>query len=164
MKTPMSSTAVSMLIAAVIILVCAVSFAGQKGQDNKTTSKDVKQETKEAIQTIKNYSFEQRDKAVKKVKVVLDDLDGRIDRMQRSIDKRWDEMSQSSRQKAREALKGLREQRIQLSEWYGGLKQSSASAWSHVKQGFIEGYDSLASAFEKAESEFTSDGQHKGDD
>ena len=82
MKTPISSSAVSMLIAAVIILVSAVSFAGQKGQDNETTSKDVKQETKEAIQAIKNYSFEQRDKAVKEVKVVLNDLDGRIDRME----------------------------------------------------------------------------------
>lgn len=156
MKTPISSSAVSMLIAAVIILVSAVSFAGQKGQDNETTSKDVKQETKEAIQAIKNYSFEQRDKAVKEVKVVLNDLDGRIDRMQSSIDKRWDEMSQSSRQKAREALKGLREKRNQLSEWYGGLKHSSASAWSHVKEGFIEGYDSVASAFDKAEDEFNS--------
>ena len=156
MKTPKASTAASMLIAAVIILVAVVSFAGQENQDNKTTSKDVKQETKEAIQAIKNYSFEQRDKAVREVKVVLEDLDGRIDRMQSRVEKKWNEMDQSSREQVGNILKALREKRNKLSEWYGGLQHSSAGAWTHVKEGFIEGYESVASAFDKAEDEFSS--------
>ena len=156
MKTPKASTAASMLIAAVIILVAVVSFAGQENQDNKTTSKDVKQETKEAIQAIKNYSFEQRDKAVREVKVVLEDLDGRIDRMQSRVEKKWNEMDQSSREQVGNILKALREKRNKLSEWYGGLQHSSAGAWNHVKEGFVEGYDSVARAFEKTEEEFSS--------
>ena len=92
MKIRKAETAKSMLIAAVMLLmVSAVSYAGQAEQDSKTTSKDVKRESKEALQAIKSYSFEQRDKA--------------------------------------------------------------------VKEGFIEGYDSVASAFDKAQKEFDSDGK-----
>ena len=57
MKTSKKSTVALMLITAVIFLASVVSFAGQEDQDNKTTAKDVKKETKEAIQAIKNYSF-----------------------------------------------------------------------------------------------------------
>jgi len=157
MKTPKAATAVSMLIAAFILMAAAISYAGQGEQNDKATSKDVKKETKEALQAIKSYSFEQRDKAVRAVKAELSDLDGRIDRMQSRVEQKWSEMDQASRQKLSHAMKTLREKRNQLSEWYGGLQQSSAGAWNHVKEGFIEGYDSVASAFEKAENEFDSD-------
>lgn len=156
MKTSKAATAVFMLIAGIILLVSAAAYAGQGDQNNKTTSKDVKQETKEALQTIKSYSFEQRDKAVKEVKTVLNDLDGRIDRMQSRVEQKWDQMDQSSRELERNRLKALREKRNKLSEWYGGLQHSSAGAWKHVKEGFIEGYESVASAFDKAEDEFSS--------
>ena len=151
MKTPKAATAVSMLIAAFLLMVAAISYAGQGEQDDKTTSKDVKQETKEALQAIKSYSFEQRDKAVKEVKAVLNHMDARLDRMQGRVEKKWDEMDQASREQLSNTMKTLREKRNQLSEWYGGLQQSSSGAWDHVKEGFIEGYDSVASAFDKAQ-------------
>ena len=50
----------------------------------------------------------------------------------------------------------LRKKRNELSEWYGGLKHSSANAWDHVKDGFAEGYESLEDAFDKADKEFGS--------
>ena len=154
-----ATATVSMLITAALFLVSAVSYAGQTDQDNKTTSKDLKRETKEAIQAIKSYSYEQREKAVKEVKSVLNDLDGRIDGMQGQIEQKWNEMDQSSRKQMSNTMKTLREKRNQLSEWYGGLQHSSAGAWNHIKEGFIEGYDSVASAFDKAQKEFDSDGQ-----
>ena len=159
MNTHRQATAMSVLIAALLVLISGVTYAGQTEQDNKTTSKDLKRETKEAIQAIKSYSYEQRDKAVKEVKSVLNDLDGRIDGMQGQIEQKWNEMDQSSRKQLSNTMKTLREKRNQLSEWYGGLQQSSAGAWNHVKEGFIEGYDSVASAFDKAQKEFDSDGK-----
>ena len=133
-----------------------VSFAAQNTQDDKTTSKDVKMETMEAIQTIKSYSVNQRDKAIKQGKDLLDDMDARIDHMQSLVEKKWNEMNQASREKLNESLTALRKKRNELSEWYGGLKHSSANAWDHVKDGFVEGYESLADAFDKAEKEFGS--------
>lgn len=156
MKKSKSAIAVSMFMVAVLILSSMVSFAAQSTQDDKTTSQDVKRETMEAIQSIKNYSIEQRDEAVKEVNTLLDNMDSRIDRMQSVVEKKWDEMNQASREKVRESLKSLRNKRDALSEWYGGLKYSSANAWDHVKDGFVEGYESLADAFDKAEKEFGS--------
>ena len=157
MKKPKTAIAISMLFTASIILVSAVSFADQKAEKgNKTTSTDVKRETREAIKAIENYSVEQRDKAIREIKVLIADLDARIDQMQSRIEKSWDELDQSSREKVRKTLKALREKRNDLSEWYGGLKHSSASAWDHVKAGFVEGYEALSNAFDKAESEFNS--------
>jgi hypothetical protein len=158
MKKSKAATAVSMLGAAVLILFSAYAFADQQTtSENKATTKDVKQETLEAIEAIKKYSIEKKDKAVREVKVVLEDLDARIDRMQIRLEKKWDEMDQASREKAANTIQALRKKRNELSEWYGGLKHSSADAWEEVKNGFVKGYEALANAFDKAENELSSD-------
>ena len=92
MKTLKTATVSSMLITAVMILMSAVSFAGQNAGNDKATSKDVKQETMEAIEAIKNYTVDKKNEAVREVKVVLEDLDARIDRMQSRIEKKWNQM------------------------------------------------------------------------
>ena len=158
MKKQNTTMIVSILSAAVLIIGWAVPSAGQQTTDqNSGTAADVKQETLEAVEALKKYSVEEKDNAVKEVKMVLEDLDARIDRMQSRIEKKWDEMDQTSRDKAKATLQALRKKRNELSEWYGGLKHSSAEAWEQVKKGFAEGYESLAIAFDKAENEFSSD-------
>jgi phage-related minor tail protein len=162
MKKTKAATAVSMLGAAVLILFLASAFADQQTtSENKATTKDVKQETLEAIEAIKKYSIEKKDKAVREVKVVLEDLDARIDRMQIRLEKKWDEMDQASREKAANTIQALRKKRNEPSEWYGGLKHSSADAWEEVKNGFVKGYEALANAFDKAENELSSDDSGK---
>jgi DNA mismatch repair ATPase MutS len=157
MKTLKAATVNSMLITVVMILISAISFAGQKAGDDKATSKDVKQETMEAIEAIKKYTVDKKDEAVREVKVVLEDLDTRIDRIQSRIENKWNEMDQASRESARKTIQALRKKRNELSEWYGGMKHSSADAWDHVKEGFVEGYEAVANAFDKAENELSSD-------
>ena len=158
MKKQNTTMIVSILSAAVLITGWAVPSAGQQTADqNSATATDVKQETLEAVEALKKYSIEEKDNAVKEVKLILEDLDARIDRMQSRVEKKWDEMDQASRDKAKATLQALRKKRNELSEWYGGLKHSSADAWDQVKKGFAEGYEALASAFDKAENEFSSD-------
>lgn len=147
----------SIILSTLLIAVSSISFAAQPADDT-TTSKDVKSETKEAIETIKNYSIEQKDEAVKEVGTALDDLDARIDQMQTRVENKWDKMDQASRDKYNATLRTLRKKRNELSEWYGGMKQSSANAWDHVKDGFVNGYEAMAKAFDEAESEFDADG------
>lgn len=157
MNIQKSLNAVLMLVAVIVFLISGISFASQKGkEDNKTTSADVKREAEEAIDAIGNYSVEQRDMAIKKVKILTEKLDARIDKMQSRIEEKWDKMDKASREEARKTLTVLRKKRNELSEWYGGLKHSSSSAWDHVKKGFAESYEALSNAFDKAESEFSS--------
>ena len=144
------------MVAALILLFSGQLMANEKKESTSTSAEDVKKETAEAMKAIKNYSYEQRDKAVKEMKTAMDNLDTRIDNMQSRIEKDWNEMSQASREKASNTLKILRKKRNDLSEWYGGLKHSSKKAWNDVKDGFASGYASLAEAFDKAQDEFTS--------
>ena len=157
MKKPKGDAVCSIFVAAAVILIAGFSYAGQTTEDtNKITAKDVKKQAMETIQAVKGYSYQQRDKAMKEVKGAMDDLDNSIDRMQARIQDNWEKMSAASKEKAKETLKELREQRNKLSEWYGELKQSSAGAWDHIKDGFVKGYESLVNSFEKAENEFSS--------
>jgi hypothetical protein len=144
------------MVTTLILLFSAQLMAGEKKESQSTSAEDVKKETAEAMKAIKNYSYDQRDKAVKEMKAAMDNLDSRIDLMQSRMEKNWNAMSQASREKASETLKTLRKKRNDLSEWYGGLKHSSAKAWNHVKDGFASGYKSLADAFDKAQDEFAS--------
>ena len=55
------------------------------------------------------------------------------------------------------ALQALREQRVEVAEWYGSMKASMSESWSHMKQGFSDAYKDLANAWEKSEKEYRSD-------
>ena len=121
---------------------------------NQTTAADVKKKVAEAAEAIKNYSVDQRDEALKKAKMALDELDAGIDRMESQLNQQWDRMDQSARKQATATLKTLRKQRNEVAEWYGGLEHSSSNAWEDVKKGFIRSYGELREAFEKAKNEF----------
>jgi nitrate/TMAO reductase-like tetraheme cytochrome c subunit len=121
---------------------------------DKTTAKEVKQEMQDVLQALQGYAADQRDEAVRKTKTVLDNLDSRIDALETNIDNNWDRMDKAAREKARANLKALRKQRMELAEWYGSLKSSSADAWEHAKKGFSDAYKALSDAWEKAVNEF----------
>jgi chromosome segregation ATPase len=124
--------------------------------DDTTSIDDVKRETQELLQTLKAYTADQRDEALRKTKAALDDLDTRIEALESRVDSRWDKMDNAAREKARANLKVLHEQRTRVAEWYGRLKSSSADAWQDVKKGFSDAYRALDEAWEKAEKDFES--------
>jgi RNA processing factor Prp31 len=153
MKTQELRKAGLFFITAVFFAVGSVSFAAQTSAD-KTTTKEVKEKVAEAAEAIKNYSFDQRDEAIVKAKAALADLDARIDRMESRLNKEWDQMDQSARNKAINTLTALRKQRNEVAEWYGGLKHGSRNAWEEVKKGFLKSYQDLRDAFDRAYSQF----------
>ena len=140
-------------ITAFFVAIASVSFAAQTSAD-KTTTKEVKEKVTEAAEAIKNYSVDQRDKALKKAKVVLIDMDARINTMETRLNEKWDQMDQFTRKKATATLTALRKQRNETAEWYGGLKHSSSNAWEDVKIGFLKSYKELRNTFDKVQSEF----------
>jgi hypothetical protein len=145
----------SMLIA----IFGLTQLACAETSSDKTTTKEVKQESQEFIRVLKAYTVEQRDEAIKKAKRTLTELDNRIDKLETHIDKNWDEMDKASREKARASLRELHKKRTQVAEWYGSLKTSSKDAWEHLKEGFSDAYKALHESWEKAENEFGSDKQ-----
>ena len=142
-----------LLVAAAAILLLSQSslFASQH---EKTTYSEVKQETAEAYNAIKDYTVEQREDALAVAEDKLAKLDHQIDSLEQDLNRQWDQMSEATRQKKQEALRTLRKKHNDVAEWIGGLKHSSADAWEEVKRGFGDSLDRLQQAFNKASKEF----------
>ena len=136
------------LFVALLLAGAPMSFAADNG--DKTAG----QKLDETSQSIKNYSAEKRDEALKSAKKVLADADARIDHFENEMSKNWDKMDASARKRAQETMRTLRRQRQDLSQSYGELKRSSSNAWDEVKGGFSKSYDALRDSFSKAAKEF----------
>jgi len=130
---------------------------GDEASGAETSMDDVKAQADAFLQTLKEYSAEQKDEAVASSRQALDDLDRRIERLEAWISQHWSEMDQAAREEAQETLREMRRQRIELAEWYGSMKSSSADAWDDMKQGFSEAYGALQRAWEKSVQEYRSD-------
>lgn len=145
MNSDILKIAVLTLVVALLLAGAPMSFAADKTAGQKID---------ETAQSIKNYSAEQRDDALKSAKKVLADADARIDHFESEVSKNWDKMNASARKHAQETLQAMRRQRQDLSQSYGELKRSSATAWEEVKGGFSKSYDALRDSFSKAAKEF----------
>ena len=133
------------LIVTLLLAAAPMSFAADKSAGQRID---------ETAQSIRNFSAEQRDDALKSAKKILDDADARIDQFEREVSKNWDKMNASARKHAQETLRAMRQQRQDLSQSYGELKRSSAKAWDEVKGGFSKSYEALRDSFSKAAKEF----------
>lgn len=142
-----------------VMTLCFIPLAQAQSGNDTVTAQDVKKETKELINTLQQYTVDQRDQAVKEADQALKKLDGRIDALESRVDNNWDKMTQTARQKARASLKALRQQRNELAEWYGSFKNSSADAWEQMKKGFSDAYQAISDSWEKAKSEYDKDNQ-----
>lgn len=148
----MINTAIA-LISGIFFMAGGFSFADQEPED-KTTLKEVRQEVKEMVEAMENYSAAQRADALEKVRTAMDDMDARIADLEDRVEKNWEKMDQTARDQARVTLKSLKKKRNELAEWYGGLRYSSVNAWQHVKKGFLDSYEALSKAYDKAVKEF----------
>ncbi len=153
MKTTTLSNAVMLLVVMAIIVAPSVSFADPPADVERALEK-AQQEAGNTADSIEDYTAAQRDAAVKKAKAMSDDLDARIADLKTRIERKWDQMDQSARQKARKAMDELVKKRNEVAEWYGGLKHSSPRAWADVKEGFVKSYHALQDAFDKASRGF----------
>ena len=124
----------------------AVVSAGQ------TTASDVKEETLDAAGTLKDYAVDKKDQAVDEASRLMLALDQRIENLQAEIDK----ATGSAKQQMKASLASLKQKREALQARVNDMTDSSSEAWGHAKQGFIDAFDDLQSAYEKAKAEFQS--------
>jgi len=134
--------------------LCLLPMSFTQASNGNTTIQDVKQETQDLITKLKGYTAEQRDEAVKQTEQALQKLDNRIDALETRIYNGWEKMDKAARDDAQASLKELRKQRIVLAEWYGSLKNSSASIWEQMKKGFSDAYQAVVDAWAKVESKY----------
>lgn len=138
-------------------LALAVPSQAALSPGDEASIKQVKQETRDLLQSIKSYGAAQRDEAIQEIEIAIVRLDNRVDSLQSRIDNEWDDMTAPARKQARESLDTLQQQRVELAEWYGQLKGSSAAAWDEIRRGFSRAYSDINQAWEKALNEFSAD-------
>lgn len=112
--------------------------------------KEVRKEVGEAVDSIRTYSFERREEALAIARRSMDELDMQFDRMQAQSHAQWAKMSEAARTRSERTATELRRQRNAVSEWYGGMRQSSAAAWSEVNGGFVSSYHEMVAKMQKA--------------
>ncbi len=153
MKTRSINNHVKVIIALTSLMMASTAFAAQATPPN-TTDQDVEKKVTNAVAAIKTYAIDQRDEALQKAKIVLDDIDARINDLESRLSQKWDQMDQAARQKAASHLAALRKDHNKVAEWYGGLKHGSSQAWEDVKTGFSKSSQDLQDAFKKAYDDF----------
>ena len=126
-----------------------------KAEDTeKTTSaEELDKKVKEALEALKTYSAEKKDEAAEHMQSLMQDMDGRIARLQADLDEKRKALSESARRTTEETLEALKQQRDELSGHYDKLKQGSAKAWEDIKQGFSEAMESFRKSLQSAEEE-----------
>lgn len=112
-------------------------------------------------ETIRGYSIERRDEAIRTARHATDEIDRQMERLQSQMSQGWARMGSASRERSEKAMADLRTRRNLLAEWVGGMKHGSSEAWTEVKGGFARSYDELALALRKARSEFDRGRQEK---
>jgi len=140
----------------VLFIGSSVSLAAHH-EEHKTTASDVKKEALETYDTFKNYTLDQRAKAIEAADKKLEAIDTKLDVIQSDLEKRWQSMSEAARKKNQKMIRKLNKDREGVAEWYGGMRHSSAEAWEEVKKGFAESYDRLERAFAEASMSFEKD-------
>ena len=137
-----------------IATLCFMPLRYAQASDDKTTIQDVKQEAQDLISKIKGYTADQHEEAIKQTEQALKKLDNRIEAVETDVYNSWDKMDKAAREKSQTGLKELRKQRIELAEWYGGLKNSSFNAWEELKKGFSDAYQVVVDTWTKIKSQY----------
>lgn len=140
------------------ILGLSSASCAQSDEDG-TTAQDVEEETTQLINTLRQYTAEQRDQAIDEAGQALEKLDGQINELENRIERNWDTMSQQARQQARDNLDSLRERRSELADWYDNFRNSSAGAWDEMKAGFTGAYKVMSDSWVNAKREFEADNE-----
>ncbi len=142
-----------------ILQLSSVSAEEHKSTDNEvTTLEDVKKKLSEAFTSITRFSADQRDQAAEAARRDLAQLDRQIDKLDEDqMNRKWDQLSEETRQNWRKTRGALKKKRVEAAEWYGGVKRGSVDAWDEIKRGYDKAFSELNKAWQKAREDFTTE-------
>jgi chromosome segregation ATPase len=128
-------------------LAIAVIAAGcNKEQTTSQQIDQVKAETTQDAQDMKDYTFAQKDEFVKTMQGQLTALNQDLDKLSAKIDSSSDAIKAEARPK----LQALRDQAAKLNQQLADDQNATESTWDSVKSGFQKAYDSTKDGFNQA--------------
>ncbi len=107
---------------------------------------NVKKETKEAAQDMKDYDYTQKGEFVEKMESQLAEINRDLDQLSAKIEK----SSEAAKAEAKPKLQALRDQTAKLTKHLDEAKGATESTWNDVKAGFRKAYSELKDGFQQA--------------
>jgi len=114
------------------------------------TAADVRREVREALEAVKDYTFQNKDEYQRRLEQVLNDLNARAEDLQR----RAAQAGEQAREQLRPQLEALRQKSEAVRRQLDKVKAATPDAWSDIKAGVSSAVDELQKAFEKASSRY----------
>ena len=129
-----------------LLSIAAFAVGCKKEQTTSQQLDQVKVETKQAAQDMKDYTFAQKAEFVKTMQGQLDALNKDLDELSAKIDSSSDAVKAEAKPK----LQALRDQAAQLNKQLDDAKNATESTWDSVKAGFSKAYDATKDGFNQA--------------
>ena len=126
--------------------IAAFAVGCKKEQTTSQQIENVKTETKQAAQDMKDFTFAQKAEFVKQMQGQLDALNKDLDQLSAKIDKSSDAVKAEAKPK----LQALRDQAAQLNKQLDDAKNATESTWDSVKAGFQKAYEATKDGFNQA--------------
>jgi len=137
------------------LLACSDQQESQKSE-TAVTSADVKNEAKEAMETAKAYTQQQKEEYQKQMEAKLQELDREIQDLQTKAQSNAAELKEKSKEEFNQTMEELRNKQQAATEKLDQLKSASGKAWEDTKAGVDSAFDELSKAFDRARSHFKS--------
>ena len=126
--------------------IAAFAVGCNKEQTPSQQIENVKTETKQAAQDMKDYTFAQKAEFVKQMQVQLDALNKDLDQLAAKIESSSDAVKAEAKPK----LQALRDQAAQLNKQLDEARNATESTWDSVKGGFQKAYEATKDGFNQA--------------
>ena len=129
-----------------LLSIAAFAVGCKKEQTTSQQIENVKTETKQAAQDMKDFTFAQKAEFVKTMQGQLDALNKDLDELSAKIDSSSDAVKAEAKPK----LQALRDQAAQLNKQLDEARNATESTWDSVKGGFKKAYESSKDGFQQA--------------
>jgi ABC-type transporter Mla subunit MlaD len=129
-----------------LLSVVAFTIGCKKEQTASQQIEKIKAETKEAAQSMKDYTYAQKAEFVEKMQTSLTDINRDLEQLSAKVEK----SAATAKAEAKPKLDALREQTAKLTKQLDEAKNAPESAWDTVKSGVRKGYDELKDGFKQA--------------
>jgi hypothetical protein len=126
--------------------ITALTVGCNKEQTASQQIEDIKADTKEAAQDMKDYTFAQKAEFTEKMQSKLNEINRGLDRLVAKIEKSNDAVKAEAKPK----LDALRDQAAQLNKQLDEAKNATESTWDSVKEGTRKSYEALKDGFQQS--------------
>lgn len=140
------------------ILICALLFSviacdDVENKEKDVTTQDVAKEMDDVVETVQEYSLEEKQEMIKGIKTRRDNTKARIDEMR----KRLVSMKSKTRNNLEIKIQELEEQQQSLEEKITELETSSEAAYNDLKKGVDKAISEIEASIDEAEEEFNNE-------